>query len=104
MLRAVSNNERASSAETGVDSGDDRRPRSGLASWLDSAPPVLAFGSQNLTALLVELRRRERRAAWRSGAWLHLAHLSSSGADQHLGSGPSCDAPSSAATDCKEQP
>lgn len=93
MLRDVSDNQRVSSAQTGVDSDDDRGRRSGSASWLDPSPPVLAFGSQNVTALLVELRRRERLAAWRCRAWLAPARWPPTRADVPP-----------PATDCKEQP
>ncbi len=92
MLRDVSDNQRVSSAET-VDSDDDRGRRSSSASWVDPSPPVLAFGSQNVTALLVELRRRERLAVWRCRAWLAPAKWPSTDADLPL-----------PATDCKEQP
>jgi hypothetical protein len=103
MLRGMSDNQRASSAETGVDGGDDRARSSGVASWLDPSPPVLAFGSQNVTALLVELRRREHLAVWRCRVWLAPAQWPLTGADQHLASKPPAGAPVPA-TDCKEQP
>jgi hypothetical protein len=102
MLRGVSDNQRASSADD-VDSDDDRGRSSGVASWLDPSPPVLAFGSQNVTALLVELRRRERLAVWRCRVWLAPAQWPLTGADQHLASKPPPGAPVPA-TDCKEQP
>jgi hypothetical protein len=102
MLRGVSDNQRASSAETGVDSYDDRGRSSGVASRLDPSPPVLAFGSQNVIALLVELRRRER-AVWRCRAWLAPAQWPLTGAEQDLASNPPAGAPFPA-TDCKEQP
>jgi hypothetical protein len=103
MLRAVSDNQRASSAETGVDSGDDRGRSSAAASRLDPSPPVLAFGSQNVTALLVELRRRECLAVWRCRLWLAPAQWPLTGAEQDLASDPPAGAPFPA-TDCKEQP
>jgi hypothetical protein len=102
MLRGVSDNQRASSADD-VDSDDDRGRSSGVASWLDPSPPVLAFGSQNVTALLVELRRRERLALWRCRAWLAPAQGPLTGAEQDLASNPPVGAPVPA-TDCKEQP
>jgi hypothetical protein len=103
MLRGVSDKQRASSAETGVDSDDDRGRGSGVASWFDPSPPVLAFGSQNVTALLVELRRRERLSVWRCRAWLHCTPWTSTGAEQDSASSTSPAAPLPA-TDCKEQP
>jgi hypothetical protein len=103
MLRGVSDNQRASSAETGVDGGDDRGRRSAVASWLDPSPPVLAFGSQNVIALLVELRRRERLSLWRCRACLPRTRWTSTGAEQDSASGTSPAAPLPA-TDCKEQP
>lgn len=103
MLRGVSDNQRASSAQTGVDSHDDLGRGSGLAPWLDPSPPVLAFGSQNVSVLLVELRRRERLAVWRCRAWLAPAQWPSNGADQDLACNPPPVAPVPA-TDCKEQP
>lgn len=103
MLRGVTDEQRASSAETGVDSDIDCRRGSGLASWLDPSPPVLAFGIQNVIALLVELRRRERLTAWRCGAWIPCAPWPSTGAQQDPAANTSPAAPVPA-TDCKEQP
>jgi hypothetical protein len=63
---------------------------------------VLAFGSQNVTALLVELRRRERltvrpyRARMASEAWPAPAQ------DDDLAAHP-LPGPPVSATDCKEQ-
>ena len=103
MLPGVSDNQRATSAETGVDSDHDRGRRSGVASWLDPSPPVLAFGSQNVIALLVELRLRERLTVRRCRGWLAPAPWPATGADQDLASNAPPRAPLSA-TDCKEQP
>jgi hypothetical protein len=102
MLRGVSDNQRASSAES-ADSDEDGGRSSGVASWFDPSPPVLAFGSQNVIALLVELRRRERLAVWRCPVWLAPAQWPLTGADQDLASNPPAGAPFPA-TDCKEQP
>lgn len=102
MLRCVSDNQRVSIAETGVDNADDRGRRSGSASWHDPSPPVLVFGSQNMTALLVELRRRERltprpyRARIAPKAW------PAPGQDDNLAAHP-LPGPPVSATDCKEQ-
>jgi hypothetical protein len=102
MLRGVSDKQRASSAETGVDSDDDRGRSSGLASWFDPSPPVLAFGCQNATALLVELHRRERLSLWRCRACLPRTPWTSTGAEQDPASRTLPAAPLPA-TDCKEQ-
>ncbi|MSW63325.1 MAG: hypothetical protein F2825_00380 [Actinobacteria bacterium] len=99
----MSDNQPGSSAQTGVERDDDRGRGSGVASRVDPSPPVLAFGSQNVIALLVELRRRERLAVWRCRARLAAAPWPSAGADQDLASHPPPGAPAPA-TDCKEQP
>jgi hypothetical protein len=103
MLRGVSDKQRASSAATGADSDDHRGRRSGLASWLDPSPPVLAFGSQNVIALLVELRRRERLTVRRCRTGLHCTPWPSTGTEPDSASKTSPAAPLPA-TDCKEQP
>ena len=103
MLPGVSDHQRASSAETAVDGDDHRARRSGPASWLDPSPPILAFGSQNVIALLVELRRRERLTVRRCRPWLVPTPSPSTGTDQDLASHPPQAAPLPA-TDCKEQP
>ena len=88
MLPGVSDNQRVSSADTGVDSDDDRGRRNGSALWLDPSPPVLAFGSQNVTALLVELRRRERLTVRRCSARLVPAPWPSTDEEHDLSSDP----------------
>lgn len=102
MLRGVSDIQRAPSAQPGVNSNDDRGRGSRLAFRVDPSPPILAFGSQNVTALLVELRRRERLAVWRRRAWPTPAQWPWTGADRDLASNPP-GAPVPA-IDCKEQP
>lgn len=70
MLRDVNDHQRGASAQTAGGSDDDRPCCRGSAFWPDPSPPVLAFGSQNMTALLVELRRRERLTVRRCSARL----------------------------------
>jgi hypothetical protein len=103
MLRGVSDHQRASSAQTGGDSDDDRGRGSGWAAWLDPSPPVLAFGCQNVIALLVELRRRERLTVRRCRARVAPEHWPLTGEDPDLAARPPLRPPLSA-TDCKEQP
>lgn len=102
MLRGVSDIQRAPSAQPGVNSNDDRGRGSRLAFRVDPSPPILAFGGQNLIALLVDLRRRERLTVWRRRLWLPPAQWPATGAEQDLASNPP-GAPVPA-TDCKEQP
>ena len=103
MLRDVSDHQRASSAQTGGGSDDDRGHSGGSPSWHDPSPPVLAFGSQNVIALLVELRRRERLTVRRCRARVAPEAWPSPGQDHDLAAHP-LPGPPLSATDCKEQP
>lgn len=63
MLPGMSDHQRTAFAEGNSANSYDDRGHTGEreAGPAFSSPPVLAFGCQNATALLVELRRRERR-------------------------------------------
>lgn len=103
MLRGVSDHQRGSSAGTGGGSDDDRGHSGGSSSWHDPSPPVRAFGSQNVIALLVELRRRERLTVRPYRARIAPQPWPSPGHDHDLAAHP-LPGPPPSATDCKEQP
>lgn len=102
MLRGVSDHQGGSSAGTGGGSDDDRG-HSGSASWHDPSPPLRAFGSQNVIALLVELRRRERLSVRPYRARVVPEPWPSPGQDHERAAHP-LPGPPLSATDCKEQP
>jgi hypothetical protein len=84
-------------------SGADHRCSGGQAPQLaPSAPPVLAFGRENLTAVLTELRRRERRPVFHFPACVDHGALPTDGSTWDLDTSCSPGAVSHT-THCKEQ-